>query len=416
MTATADPTVEGEVHEPERVGALSSFRHRNFSLFFAGQLVTQSGSWMRVTAQTLLLVEMGGSGVAVGGLVAAQFAGILLLGPWAGAYADRVDKRRLLIAVRLVGLVPSLVLVVVSGRLDATGAVPLLFAAAAFGGVVHAFDFPARQAFIAELVPRAQLTNAVALNGVLTTGARIAGPAAAGLVVTLWGFPTVFALELASAAPVLLALVLVDPTRLHRSIPTGRRKGQLREGLRYAWERPELRTTLAVMAVVGVFVLNFQVLVPLLVTDAVGGSPVEYTRLLAVISVGSVPAAVWNARRRYARLHDVAVSAVLAGAATALLGCMPNLALMYPIGVLVGYACMAFTVASSAVVQLHASDEMRGRLLALQAVLFIGSGPIGGPFVGGLSDMSSPRVAAVVAGALATLAGAWVLSRGVAHG
>ena len=241
-----------------------SLRTRNFRLFFLGQGLSQVGNWLTLVAQTLLVLQLTGSGLALGLLTAAQFAPILLLGPWAGLVADRSDKRRLLLIVQALAMVQSFVL----AGLAFTDHPPLvaLFAVAFCGGIATAFDNPARRAFVVEMVPERDVNNAVAMNSALMTSSRVVGPALAGVLVATVGFGWAFLVDGLSYVAVLAALWMMRTGELRPAPATPRARGQVRAGLRYAWAAPDLRVPLVMMAVVGTLAFNFQVVFPLFVT------------------------------------------------------------------------------------------------------------------------------------------------------
>ena len=378
---------------------------RNFRLFFAGQLISQIGNWMTMVAQTLLVLHLTDSGVAVGLLVACQFLPVLVLGAWTGLVADRSDTRRLLLIVQTLAMVQSFVL----AALVAAGDPPVaaIYAVALAGGVVLAFDNPARRSFVVELVPEGSVNNAVSLNSALMTSARVFGPALAGLVVVTLGYAWCFAIDGLSYLAVLGGLWLIDPTQLRSSPKTARARGQVREGLRYVRSVPELWVPLAVMAVIGTLTFNFSVVMPLFVTRTFDGSDGTFTLLFSVLSVGSLVGALASARRSTITVRHVNVAAAGFGLTMAVLALAPSLAVAFPVAVLVGGTSVAFLTASTAIVQVRADPSMRGRVLALQAIVFLGSTPIGGPIVGAVSEAWGAR-AGIMLGAVAALgAAAW---------
>jgi MFS family permease len=378
---------------------------RNFRLFFGGQLISQVGNWMTMVAQTLLVLHLTDNGVAVGLLVACQFLPVLLLGAWAGLIADRSDTRRLLLVVQSLAMGQSFLL----AALVFAGDPPVLalYAVALLGGITLAFDNPARRSFVVELVPEGAVNNAVSLNSALMTSARVVGPALAGLVVSTLGYGWCFALDGVSYVAVLAGLWLIDPADLRSAPATPRARGQVREGLRYVRSVPELWVPLAVMAVVGTLTFNFSVVMPLFVTRTFDGSDSTFTLLFSVLSVGSLVGALASARRSAITVRHVIVSAAGFGVTMAALAAAPSLAVAFPVAVLVGGTSVAFLTASTAIVQVRADPSMRGRVLALQAIVFLGSTPIGGPVVGAVSEAFGAR-AGILLGAVAALgAAAW---------
>ncbi len=382
-----------------------SFRVRNFRLFFGGQLISQVGNWLTLVAQTLLVLTLTHSGIALGLLAAAQFGPVLLLGPWAGLVADRSDKRRLLLTVQAIAMVQSFALAV----LAFSGHPPVwsIYLVAVVGGVTIAFDNPARRAFVVEMVPEADVQNAVSLNSALMTSSRVVGPALAGLLVVTVGFGWCFLSDGLSYVAVLVALGMMRTSELRPAPVTQKAKRQIREGLRYVRGVPELWMPLVMMGVVGTLSYNFQTVFPLFATRDLHGDGTTFTILFSVVSVGALVGALRTARHTSTSVRSVALASLGYGAAMTLMVFVPNQWFAYGVGLLLGVSSISFLVASTAIVQMAAAPEMRGRVLALQAMLFLGSTPIGGPIVGWVSEQFGARYA-IALGAIAALgAGAW---------
>ena len=383
----------------------ASFRVRNFRLFFMGQGISQIGNWLTLIAQTLLVLDLTGDGVAVGLLGACQFAPVLILGAWAGLVADRSDKRRLLFIVQVGAMAQSFVL----AGLAFMDEPPLaaIYVVAAFGGLCMAFDNPARRAFVVEMVPEDMVHNAVSLNSAMMTSSRVIGPALGGLLITTVGYGWAFALDGFSYLAVLVGLWLMRTEDLRPSTPAPRGKGQVREGLRYVRRTPVLFVPLVMMLFVGTLAFNFQVTLPLLVTRTFDRSKVAFTVLFSVISLGSLVGALWTARRRTIGVADVIRASLGFGLALLALAMAPTVAWAFPLGFVLGMTSIGFLTASTAIVQTEAAPEMRGRVLALQAMVFLGSTPIGGPIVGAIAEYVGPRWAVAVGGLAALGAAAW---------
>jgi MFS family permease len=384
-----------------------SLRVRNFRLFFTGQLISQVGNWLTLIAQTLLVLKLTDNGFALGLLAAAQFGPVLFLGAFAGLVADRSDKRRLLLWVQTFAMFQSFAL----AALAFTGDPPVLaiYGVALLGGIATAFDNPARRSFVVEIVPEADMTNAVSLNSALMTGARVVGPALAGLLVTTVGFGWAFALDGISYVAVLVALLMMDPHQIRRAPITPRGKGQVREGLRYVRTIPELWVPLVMMAVIGTLSYNFQTVIPLFATRDMGGSDVTFTLLMSVVSLGALIGALAAARRTSVDITVVSWAALVFGVAMGLLTISPDLALAFVFSFALGLASTTFMTTSTAIVQIRSDPSMRGRVLALQAIVFLGSTPIGAPIVGYVSQHFGARYGLAI-GALAGLsAGAFGL-------
>jgi MFS family permease len=384
-----------------------SLHTRNFRLFFTGQLVSQVGNWLTMVAQTLLVLRLTGSGVALGLLTACQFAPLLVLGPWAGLIADRSDKRKLLLTVQTVSMLQSFAL----AALAFTGDPPLasIFAVSLVGGFTVAFDNPARRSFVVEMVPEDDMNNAVSLNSALMTSSRIIGPALAGLLVSTVGFGWAFLVDGISYVAVLAALAMMRTSELRPAPVTRRARGQVREGLRYVRSVPDLWVPLVMMAVIGVFAFNFTVVFPLFVTEDLGGSDTAFTVLFSVVSVGSLAGALAAARRHTIDVRLVASAALAFGVAMVALSVVPGLVLACAVGVFVGFGSIAFLTSSTAIVQTRAEPTMRGRVLALQGMVFLGSTPIGGPILGWVCEAFGARWGILLGAASCLAAGAWGL-------
>lgn len=382
-----------------------SLHVRNFRLFFSGQLISQVGNWLTLIAQTLLVLHLTKNGLGVGLLTAFQFAPVLFLGPWAGLVADRSDKRRLLLIVQSLAMGQSFLL----AALAFSGHPPVaaIYGVAMLGGFTMAFDNPARRAFVVEMVPQADASNAVSLNSALMTSSRVVGPALAGLLVSTVGFGWAFLADGLSYLAVLAGLYLMRTSELHPAPATPRGKGQVRDGLRYARRMPDLWVPLVMMAVVGTLAFNFQTVIPLFNRRDLHGTDATFTLIFSVISVGSLVGALATARRKTIEVHHLVVASAGFGAAMLALAAVPNLAAAFPVGFFVGLGSIAFLTASTAIVQVRADPSMRGRVLALQAMLFLGSTPIGGPILGTICDTLGARSGLIVGGAAALGAAAW---------
>ena len=374
---------------------------RNFRLFFGGQLISQIGNWLTLVAQTLLVLKLTDSGYALGALAAAQFGPVLVLGAFAGLVADRSDKRRLLILVQFLAMAQSFVLAALA-FMDHPP-LPAIYFVALFSGIATAFDNPARRSFVVEMVPEERINNAVSLNSALMTGSRVIGPALAGLLVTTVGFGWAFALDGVSYLAVIAALWRMDPAELRPAPITPKGKGQVREGLRYARSIPELRVPLLMMALIGTLAFNFQTVLPLFTTRDLEGTDVTFTWLLSVMSLGSLTGALASARRTSIDVRIVSRNALVFGIGLALLTFAPNQPSAFAVGFLLGLGSIMFMTAATAISQLAADPSMRGRVLALQAIVFLGSTPIGGPIVGAISESFGARYGIAI-GAVATLA------------
>ena len=382
-----------------------SLKIRNFRLFFVGQAISQIGTWMRMVAMSLLVLHITDSGVAVGLMTAFQFLPVLLLGAWAGLIADRSDKRKLLLVVQT-GLMAQSFGLSALAFMDKPP-VGALYALALAGGIATAFDNPARRSFVTEMVPETHVQNAVALNTAMMTGSRIFGPALAGVLITTVGYGWAFLADGLSYIAVLAGLYMMRPAELRPAPLAARGRGGVKEGFLYTRRTPDLWVSLVMMAVIGTLAFNFSVTFPLFVTRALDGDEQTFTLLFSVVSIGSVAGSLWAARRESVELRQVVVAAFGFGAAMLLLASAPNLTLAFPFAILVGLASIMFMTSSTALLQLRADPQMRGRVLALQAMVFLGSTPIGGPIVGWICEAFGARMGFVVGGVACIGAGAW---------
>jgi MFS family permease len=389
-----------------------SLRNHNYRLFFFSQMVSMSGTWMQSVAQSWLVLQLTRSGVDLGITVGLQFGPVLVLGPWAGALADRVDKRKLLMVTQAVAAGLALVL----GLLTITDVVTvwMIWALAGLTGAATALDMPSRQSFVYEMVGPDDLANAVGLNAVIINSSRIIGPALGGVLIAGLGVAPCFFLNAASFVAVIVALAVMRTGDLRPSKPVRREPGQVREGLRYAWRAPELRVPLVMMAVVSTLAYNFSVVLPLLTKQAYGRGAGAFGALSAAMGVGALAGALLMASRARPSRRLLVASTFAFGLVTVALAAAPGylwgMVLLVPLGA----AGVLFISTTNSLLQLNADDAMRGRVMALWAVVFLGSTPIGGPLTGLLARGFGVRAAVAVGGvaALATAAGAyWALRR-----
>jgi MFS family permease len=401
---------------PGRGAGSTTFRSmhvRNFRLFFGGQLISQIGNWLTLVAQSLLVYHLTHNGVALGALAAAQFGPVLLLGPWAGLVADRSDKRKLLLIVQTIAMAQSFALAAIA--FQSHPSVIAVFGVAMIGGITVAFDNPARRAFVVEMVPAEDMQNAVSLNSALMTSSRVIGPTIAGLLIVNVGFGWCFLADGLSYLAVLAALWMMRTEELRPAPITLKAKGQIREGLRYARSQTQLWVPLTMMAVVGTLSYNFQTVFPIFANRDLHGTTLTFTFLFSVVSVGALIGALYTARRTTISVGDVARASLAYGAAMALMAFAPNQWVAYAFGILLGMTSIAFLTASTAIVQIKSAPEMRGRVLALQAMLFLGSTPVGGPIVGWISQQFGARYAIGLGAAAALGAGVWGLRKARDH-
>jgi len=391
----------------------SSLRIRNYRLYAAGQVISNTGTWMQRVAQDWLVLELThGSGTALGIATGLQFLPLLLFSLWGGAIADRYAKRRILMTTQ--AIMGGLALIL--GVLSLTGVVQIwhVYVLAFALGLVTVVDNPTRQTFAVEMVGRADMPNAIALNSAIFNLARILGPAVAGVVISLAGTPIAFVVNAGSYAAVLAGLALMRPAELHPVEPAPRAKGQVREGLAYVKARPSLWMPMLLIFFVATFGMNFQVTTALMSREVFHTGAGAFGVASATFAAGALAGALLAARRRRPSAGLLVVTAAIFGvleAVTALMpGYWPFLVLLVPTGL----ALLTFTTAANSATQLGTAPEMRGRVMGLYLLVFLGGTPLGAPLVGWVAEQFGPRVSLLAGGgvsALAAVAVAAMLSR-----
>jgi MFS family permease len=379
-----------------------SLRTRNYRLFFVGQGISLCGTWMQTIALGWLVLTLShNSGVAIGAVIALQFVPTLFLGVWGGVLADRFDKRVLLILTAVTMTITATTLAV----LTLTGLVALwmVFALVLVQGLAQAVDNPARLSFVSEMTGPADLPNAIGLNSALFQVARIVGPALAGVIIVLVGTGWCFALNALSYVAVIGALLAMDASVLHRAAPVARGKGQIREGLRYIRETPELRSILIMTAVVGTLAINFPVVLPLIAKITFDGNAATYSWMTASMGVGALVGALAVAHKSNPTGRMVLVSGLGFGAAILIASFAPTIALFVFLAAFVGGGQISFLATCQSTVQLEAEPSKRGRVMSVYSITILGTTPIGGPLVGWISEQFGPRYGLAIGG-VATLA------------
>jgi MFS family permease len=384
-------------------GTFSSLEVRNYRLYFSAQLVSLTGTWMQSVAQMWLVLHLTGSGFAVGITAALQFTPMLLFGTYGGLLADRADKRRLLMTTQATVGVLALVLatITLSGHVQLW----MVYSSALAFGCVNLVDNPTRQSFITELVGRDQISNAVGLNSAVLTSARVIGPAIAGVLIAAVGPGWCFLLNALSYLPIVVALHLIRPSELMRSTPMGRARGQIKDGLRYAWSRPALRLPLLLTLVVGTWGFNFSVLLPLMARFVFNGNASTFGAMLSLMGVGALVGALASAGRAQPTHRLLVVAAFAFGFLLVGAALMPTLLLEMAILVPLGASMMTFQATANSLLQLNSDPTFRGRVMALFMIVYVGTTPIGAPTVGWIAQQFGPR-AGLGVGGLAVLVGA----------
>ncbi|TDQ55141.1 MFS transporter [Actinorugispora endophytica] len=379
-----------------------SLRVRNYRLFALGQAVSNSGTWMQRVAQDWLVLQLsGGSGVALGVTTALQFLPMLFLGLWGGALVDRLSKRRILIATQALMGVLALGLGVLATLGTAQVWHVYLFALGL--GLVTVVDNPARQTFVIEMVGRRDLPNAVALNSASFQLGRVVGPAVAGLLIAAAGTGPVFLVNALSFTGVLAGLAMMRPGELHVSEPARRAKGQIREGLRYVAGRRDLVLLLVMVGFVQLFGSNGQNQFALMVNNVFRAGAQAYGLAAACFAVGALAGALLAARREEPRLRTLLFGAFMFGVLQVVAGFMPAYWAFALVLVPMGVVFMTFTTTMNAFFQLSVEASMRGRVMAMYMLVFLGVAPIGAPVVGVLADVFGPPVSLAVGGVVSVL-------------
>jgi MFS family permease len=372
-----------------------ALRMRNYRLFFVGQVISRSGWWMQMVAENWLVVDLGGSGLILGITSALQFAPLLFLSAYARVLVDRGDTRLLLIVTQYASGIVALIV----GLLALTGVVQIwmIWLAALLLGCLNAFEIPAREAFTMELAGPANVTNAVALNNVVRSSARAFGPALGGGLIAWLGISACFLLNAASYAIVIVALCRLHPSELYRERTAPYRRGQIREGWRYVWRHPTLRIALLITTVATTFCTNFIVLLPLYVSQTFQQDAAVYGLLMSCLGIGMVVGSLLAASGPVPMLRRVAGLALCFGLAHAVVGAAPNLVVGFlTIGIMGGASSMCLTCCAG-YFQLHAGESVRGRVMALHTLAYLGTAPLGGPLVGWLAQSLGVRMAFLIA-------------------
>lgn len=383
-------------------GIFRSLTTRNYRLFAAGQVVSNTGTWAQRVAQDWLVLELSdNSGTALGIVTALQFLPLLLFGLWGGVLADRYSKRALLIGSQAAMGVLALLL----GVLDLSGVVALwhVYLLAALLGVASVIDVPARQSFVVEMVGHTDLPNAVSLNSAIFNGGRIVGPAVAGFAIASVGTGAVFVANAVSFIAVVGSLLAMRSEDLQRSAPVARARGQLREGLLYVRHTPDLLMPIILVGIVGTFGLNFQITMALMAKTTFNQGASGLGLLSSMLALGSLIGAIGAARRVQVRHRLLLGSAFVFGVLEMVVGLMPTYLTFALLLIPTGFAVITFTTAANAMVQLVVSAEMRGRVMAIYILVFLGTTPIGAPLIGLLAEMFGPRSSIVLGGAVCTL-------------
>lgn len=381
----------------------SSLAVYNYRVFWIGQLVSISGTWMQTTAQAWLVLKLTNSPTALGTVTLLQFLPVTLLTLFGGVIADRAPKRALLFCTQSVGALQAVLL----GLLVVTNLVQLwqIYLLALLLGIVNAFDNPTRQAFVAELVGRNRLQNAVALNSMLFNAARVVGPAIAGIVISAVGIGQAFLVNAVSFVPVLVGLALMRPREFHATHRPVRANvfRQLRAGIRYAVGTSDVALTLILVGILGTFGYNFTTVLPLLARYTLHADAMGLGLLTSAVGMGSVIAALGVASARRTSQSVIFGAAAAFSVVLTLVGISSRLPLTLALLVALGIASIVFSSSANTRLQMASPDELRGRVMSLYFLLFAGTTPIGGMLVGELAAHAGVQLTVVMLGTICLL-------------
>jgi MFS family permease len=387
----------------KRQRTFESLSVRNYRLYFIGQSISVAGTWMQNVALAWLVLELSHSGTVLGIFTGLRFLPLLVLGPWGGVVIDRHDKWRLICVTQLIlGALSALLAVLTAVHVDSILIVMLIGASL---GIVNVVDNPARQSFMNEMVPPEMLGNAITLNSVTANAARIIGPAVAGILIAALSVSAAFALNAVSFGAVIASMLMMNRADLDPPVRSQRASGQLRSGFRYVRGRRKILLPLIMIAVVGAFTWEFQVTLPLLAADTFHGQAWTYSAMLSSTGAGAIIGGLVVARRVHIGPRALAWSSIGWGLAVLAASAAPNLITELVLLVPVGYGTIAFNSLAKTSLQLATAPAMLGRVMALWAVAWQGTTPLGGPVVGWIGQELGARWSLVAGGVPATLVG-----------
>jgi len=392
-----------------RTRGMTAFRHRNYRIFFAGQAVSLVGTWMQQVAQAWLVLELTGDPIWLGIVAAAQFIPVMILGLFAGVAADALPKRQTLVATQVVMMTLAAVLAILT--ITAVVEVWMILVLAVLLGCANAVDMPVRQAFGIELVGREDVGNAVGLNSAMFNGSRIIGPALAGLTIAAFGVAVAFAINALSFLAVIVALLMLDESRL-RTPPRIARPGSasavmenLVEGLGYVRHTPLVLLAVLVVGGVATFGMNFSVLIPAFAADDLDSGAAGYGFLMAASGVGSLVAALALAYRGKPRNSRIATGAIILGIASIAMAGLTSYWTAVILMALIGYGGISMAATANATIQLAVPDDLRGRVMSVYTTIFASSAPVGGLLMGAIASSLGPAAAIGIGGILSTFVG-----------
>jgi len=393
----------GDPPPPRLPGPLRAFAHRDFRLFWSGQLISLIGTWMQSVAQSWLVLELTNSPFLLGLVGTLQFAPVLVLSFFAGALADRQPKRRLIITTQSVMCVQAVVLAALVHR----GHVQFWHVAVMAGiyGLANTVDMPTRQAFVAEMVGKESLRSAIALNSAMFNSARVVGPALAGLVIARWGTAVAFFFNGISFVPVIIALAALNTAGLPRPRSGRSMRHEIAEGIAYALRTPRIALVLSLVLCVSAFFFNYNTLVPLLARDVLHQDAHGFGLLMTAVGVGAVAGAVVLASLGTERppVPLLIGSALVLGAASMMMSGVVRFGVAMGLLGIMGFCGMLFMTGANTTVQLTVPDELRGRVMSLHTLMFAGMTPFGAFLVGSITQALGARAGFLITGAGGTV-------------
>ena len=380
----------------------ASLRIYNFRLYIFGQGLSLCGTWAQTIALAWLVLQLTHSGTQLGLILAVQFLPMLLFGVWGGVITDRFNKRHILYITQTIQAILALTLglLVVTHHIDLW----MVYVLATCLGCTQVIDTPTRQTFVIEMVGSDYLKNAVTLNSTMVNVARIVGPSIAAILIAAVGVGPCFLVNAASFVAVLIALLIMRTSELHVLPPVARAKGQIRAGLRYVWSVPVLKATLVMMFIIGTFAYEFPVIMPLFATRTLHGNASTYSAMTVAMAIGAIGGGLYTASRGVPELKMLIRVAFAFGCGILLMSRMPNLTLTLVVLVMVGVLSVLFISLGNTTLQLTSDPHMRGRVMALWSIAFLGTTPIGGPIIGAIADHTNPRIGLAVGGVSAIIA------------
>ncbi|MEV0093773.1 MFS transporter [Streptomyces sp. NPDC050738] len=402
------PSLRPQAVGVPRPSSFTSLKIRNYRLYMLGQSISVAGNWMQSIAVGWLALQLTHSGTMLGIVTAARYLPILLLGAWGGLVVDRHDRRRLLTLTQVCFAVQAALLTVLSwaGLME----LPLLVAFMLALGFVNVFDSPARQSLISELVDREHLPNAIAINSTLVNTAKLVGPGLAGVIIATLGVTPCFALDTLSFLVVIVSLRALRAAEMQPAEREIHARGQIRAGIAYICHTPELLRPMVMVYVTGILTWEFPVTLPLFTTLVLHAGPEGFGAATAFMSAGAVLGGCFAMRRPRVTSRSLSVSAVIWGALICVAALAPNLPLALAALVLVGSGSITFNASAKTLLQVGAAPQMRGRVVSIWSIGWMGGTVIGAPIVGAIATVSGPRSALLLGGLAAAAVGLAMLA------